>query len=96
MTLWKPTPVLDEVRTSGGKPWIQYPGEKVTEIYMKVTESDQKVTELPNSLWIFYDHSGPKFRTSERNLSYPKTFLRLFNYRRFEGVEPPEGCKNVS
>ena len=29
-----------------------YPGEKVTEIYMKVTERDQKVTELPNSLWI--------------------------------------------
>ena len=31
---------------------VRYPGEKVTEIYMKVTERDQKVTELPNSLWI--------------------------------------------
>ena len=29
-----------------------YTGEKVTEIYNKVTESDQKVTELQNSLWI--------------------------------------------
>ena len=29
-----------------------YPGEKVTEIYNKVTESDKKVTELQNSLWI--------------------------------------------
>ena len=27
-----------------------YPGEKVTEVFNKVTERDQKVTELPNSL----------------------------------------------
>ena len=29
---------------------VLYPGEKVTEVYNKVTERDQKVTELQNSL----------------------------------------------
>ena len=63
--------------------------------FQKITESDQKITKLEIHSRLFYACSGPRLRFPERDLSYPKNVPTFFNYRRFEGVEAPEGCENV-
>ena len=63
--------------------------------FQKITESDQKITELEIHPGLFYACSGQRLRFPDRDLSYPKNVPTFFNYRRFEGVEAPEGCKNV-
>jgi hypothetical protein len=42
--------------------------------------------------------SAPVGSSVHRNGTYPnlKTLLRFFNYQSFEGVDAPEGCKNVA
>ncbi len=56
-------------------------------------------TLLPNSKFeLECSMSAPVRSSVHRNGTYPtlKTFLRFFIYRSFEGVEAPEGCKNVA
>ena len=63
-------------------------------LYRFYSERTMFFSNTQISFGLFFVLSGPKLRTSERDLSYPKNVPTISPLA--EGVEAPEGCKNVA